>query len=155
MAQTETCMDNMACVGGFCERLMALDATVRFVGIADYGGKLLTSKYRKGLVPIMDKKETEQYALQTVFRARSRGGFTPQLGNQLYAVSVYEKLVRVTITVNNDLEKEYHNVYILLSIDVGMEHQKVIENKVLPFVIQERQKLFGMTRIFSEKYAEA
>ena len=68
---------------------------------------------------------------------------------------IYENLVRVTITVGYDHENEYQNVYILLSIDVGSEYQKVIENMVLPFVIQKRGELFSMTRAFSEKYAEA
>jgi len=155
MAQVEPYLQNIAYIDRYCEHLMALDSAVRFVGIADYAGKLLTSAYRKDLVPLMDKNETAQYAVQTVFRARTRDGFKSKLGSQLYSTAVYEKLVRVTITIDNDVEREYHNVYVLLSLDVGCEYQKVIESKIIPFITQAQYELFAVTRAFSEKYAEA
>jgi hypothetical protein len=72
--------DLMEYLTKYCQDVQALDDGIRFVGIADYAGMLVASFYRRGLVPLMDKKETEQYALQTVFRARTRSGFKPQLG---------------------------------------------------------------------------
>jgi hypothetical protein len=93
----------------FCAVIQDLDHDIRFVGLADYGGKLVASFYRQGLVPLLDKKETEEYALQTVFRARTRGGFKKQIGNQRYAVTVYERLIRATISITHT-EQEYHNM---------------------------------------------
>ena len=69
-------------LNAFCQQIQQLDGRIRFVGLADYAGKLAASYYRMGLSPLMDKKETEQYAVQTVFRARTRSGFKPQLGEQ-------------------------------------------------------------------------
>jgi len=137
----------------YCQDVQALDERIRFVGIADYAGKLVTSFYRRGLVPLMDKNETEQYALQTVFRARTRGGFKPQLGEQRYAVAVYDRLIRTTLSILHP-QQESHNMYLLISLDIGCEYPGIIEEKVIPFISASKGILFENTRVMSEKYID-
>jgi len=126
---------------------------MRFVGIADYAGKLLASYYRKGLIPLMDKKETEQYALQTVFRARTRGGFKPQLGEQRYATAVYEKLIRTTITIAHP-DAEHHNLYLLISLDIDSQYPIIIDEKIIPFISKNKKALFLRTLVISNMYED-
>jgi hypothetical protein len=137
----------------YCQDVQALDERIRFVGIADYAGKLVASFYRRGLVPLMNKKETEQYALQTVFRARTRGGFKPQLGEQRYAVAVYDRLIRTTLSILHP-QQESHNMYLLISLDVGCEYPSIIEEKVIPFISASKGILFENTKVISEKYID-
>jgi len=137
----------------YCQDVQALDERIRFVGIADYAGKLVASFYRRGLVPLMDKKETEQYALQTVFRARTRGGFKPQLGEQRYAVAVYDRLIRTTLTILHP-KQESHNMYLLISLDAGCGYPSIIEEKVIPFISASKGILFENTKVISEKYID-
>ena len=137
----------------YCQDVQALDQRIRFVGIADYAGKLVASFYRQGLVPLMDKRETEQYALQTVFRARTRGGFKPQLGEQRYATAVYDRLIRTTLTILHS-QQESHNMYLLISLDVGCEYPGIIEEKVIPFISASKETLFENTKVISEKYVD-
>lgn len=141
----------MRYLGAFCQQVQELDERIRFVGIADYGGKLLTSYYRAGLIPLMDRKETEQYALQTVFRARTRGGFKPQLGQQRYATAVYDRLIRTTVTVAHP-EAEHHDLYLLISLDIGNQFPAIVEDKVIPFVSRNKDELFKRTMVVTEKY---
>jgi len=140
-------------LNAFCQHIQQLDSRIRFVGLADYAGKLAASYYRIGLSPLMDKKETEQYAVQTVFRARTRSGFKPQLGEQRYAVAVYEKLIRITITIAN-AETEHHNMYLLVSMDIGSEYPAILEGKVLPFISRNKVGLFQKTRMISSQYED-
>jgi len=126
---------------------------MRFVGIADYAGKLLASYYRKGLIPLMDRKETEQYALQTVFRARTRGGFKPQLGEQRYATAVYEKLIRTTITIAHP-DAEHHNLYLLISLDIDSQYPIIIDEKIIPFISKNKKALFLRTLVISNMYED-
>jgi hypothetical protein len=130
-----------------------LDKNIRFVGIADYAGELHASFYRAGLVPLMNRFETRQYALQTVFRARTRGGFAPQLGSTRYAVTVYEKLVRATLTIAHP-EHEYLNMYLLLSFDVSSDYPKIMDSKVIPFIVESMKTLFENTFKISERYRD-
>jgi hypothetical protein len=101
----------------------------------------------------MDKKETDQYALQTVFRARTRGGFKPQLGEQRYAATAYERLVRATLEVNHP-EVAHHNLYFLLSLDVGSHYPNIFDEKVIPYIARNKSTLFLRTIIISEKYVD-
>jgi len=140
-------------LNGFCQRVQNLDNQIRFVGLADYAGKLVASYYRIGLVPLMDRKATEEYAVQTVFRSRTRGGYKPQLGQDMYATTVYEKLIRATITIASP-EAEHHNMYLLLSLDVGHGYATIIEEKVLHFISREKNQLLKVARIISSAYAD-
>jgi hypothetical protein len=141
-------------VGAFCQRILSLHPTVRFAGVADFAGKLLASSYRDGLVPLIDKAQTERYALQTVFRARSRGEFKPQVGEHKYAIAVYERLIRSTIPINH-FNEEFRSMYLLVSFDVGGDCMKVIEDMILPFISESRDKFFINTRAMSNEYSHA
>jgi hypothetical protein len=136
----------------YCKRIQSLDRSIRFVGLADYAGSLLASFYRPGLVPLMDRKETSQYALQTVFRARTRGGFKPQLGEQVYAVAAYQNLIRATITLANP-DAEHHNIYLLISLDIRSQYPAILE-QVAGHVANNKNELFARTRILSNKYVD-
>jgi hypothetical protein len=137
----------------YCRHIQQLDPAIRFVGMADYSGKLIASYYRPGLKALMDRKETEQYALQTVFRARTRGGYKPQLGEQRYSIAVYEKLVRTTITIVHP-KREQDNIYLLLSLDIGINYQNIIETTVIPSVLETTTSLLRMTLPITRKYTE-
>jgi hypothetical protein len=136
----------------YCRKIQSINPAVRFAGIADYAGKLLSSFYRPGLVPLMDKAETEQYALQTVFRARTRGGFKPQLGEQRYALAVYDNLIRATLTIVHP-ESEHHNMYLLVSLDSGAQYPVVLE-KIVTYIADNKSQLFANTRHVSSKYED-
>jgi hypothetical protein len=140
-------------LNNFCAAIQMADSNVRFVGIADYAGKLCASFYRMGLKPLMTTHQTRQYALQTVFRARTRGGFTPELGEQKYAVTVYKKLIRTTLTIAHP-EKEYHNMYLLISFDIGSDYPTILESKIIPYVLENTSTLFEKTQNMTEQYAD-
>ena len=52
--------DLMEYLTKYCQDVQALDDGIRFVGIADYAGKLVASFYRRGLVPLMEGLGTER-----------------------------------------------------------------------------------------------
>jgi hypothetical protein len=136
----------------YCRQIQSIDSAIRFAGIADYAGKLLNSFYRPGLVPLMDKDETEQYAVQTVFRARTRNGFKPQLGNQRYAIAVYDNLIRTTLTITHP-EAEHHNIYLLVSLDSGSQYPAVLE-RIVQYIANNKSQLFIHTVPISSKYRD-
>jgi len=140
----------------FCEGILAIDSSIRFVGLANKYGKLIEASYRNGLMPLMNREETEHYTIQTVLRASIRESFQNKIGNQRYAIAVYEKVIRTTIPiifVNNDDDKkkeprregsaeiEQQNeqnsrLYLLISFDLGSEVISIIEQKILPRMVE-------------------
>lgn len=119
-----------------CNHLLALDGSIRYVGLADHFGSLLVTVYRKGLEPLASKEETAKYASQLVLLtgAVSGGKFMSKVGKMQYVVGRFEHLVRATIPVVSD---SYDKYYLLMSFDVDSNFMPVID-RVLAFLRENR-----------------
>jgi hypothetical protein len=116
----------------FCSRILALDGSIRFVGLVDHLGSLLATVYRKGLVPLASSEETAKYASQAIFMTGAlSGGLNSKVGRLQYVVGKFDNLVRATIPV---VSGSYDKFYLMLSFDVGSDYLPVIEGKVLGFL---------------------
>lgn len=113
----------------FCHKVLAKDQSIRFVAVADRHGQLITTAYRKGLIPLMDKEETERYSVQAALRAAMRESFEEKIGKLMFSVGVYQKLIRATIPIVASRQNKF---YVLLSFDVDSEPNSIIVNKILP-----------------------
>ncbi|AFU57626.1 MAG: hypothetical protein QXX64_06955 [Nitrososphaera sp.] len=124
----------------FCHQILNEHPSIRFVGLADRQGHLITTAYRKNLVPLMDSKDTEKYTFQTVIRASMREVFEDKIGKQRYAVGLYEKLIRATIPIAFSSNKN-RKFYLLMSFDLDSDYGHIIERKILP-IIKEHKEYF-------------
>lgn len=84
-----------------CEKIIDMDSRIRFVGIADKHGIILTKGERKGIVPLLNDEETEQYAITASTRQYTRLRWQNILGKLHYTCSLYEKILRITIPITN------------------------------------------------------
>jgi hypothetical protein len=90
-----------------CDKIIDTDSRIRFIGIADKHGKIITKAERKGILPLLNDEETEQYAITASTRQYTRLRWQNILGKLYYTCSLYEKILRVTIPItdqNNRLE---------------------------------------------------
>jgi|SRR6476620_6121099 len=125
-------MDNYY-LKAFCKTILSLDKLIRFAGIANQLGSILATEYREGLVPLMTKEETSQYAIQAVTRAAMREEFESKIGRLEYSLGKYQKLIRSTIPLASTARES--KFYMLLSFDVNSEAKHIIEKKVLPLIL--------------------
>ena len=58
-----------------CKQVVESDKLVHFAGIANQMGKLVTSTYQQGVIPLMNEEEISQYALRAVVRATTHEDF--------------------------------------------------------------------------------
>ena len=114
---------------GLCNRILESDRNIRFVGISNKMGNQIISRYRSGLTPLLTPKEIEMYAMQTVLRMNTRKDFELKLGKPIYSFTLYQKIKRVTIALEN---KEYP--ILMASFDIEADHDKIIVNKILPLI---------------------
>lgn len=114
-----------------CKHIRELDPLIRFVGVANGMGTLVGTSYREQLNALMDDDETKLYAMQAVFRAELREDFQKNLGNLIYSVGKYDKLIRATIPLKSVDDSKY---YILISFDIEANSMFIIENKVLRYI---------------------
>ncbi|HXG06859.1 MAG TPA: DUF6659 family protein [Nitrososphaera sp.] len=123
----------------FCDKVIALDKSIRFAGIADEDGKLMATAERKGLKPLLNAEERAQYAITAATRQYTRLRWEYLLGKIKYAMSHYEKLIRATIPI---ADKNSRLSYVLLlSFDVDAENvHEVIMKKIIPLVSENTSK---------------
>jgi hypothetical protein len=127
----------------FCKQILRADKCLRFAGIATNLGSLIATEYREGLVPLMTKQQTSQYAIEAVLRAAIREEFESNIGRLEYSIGKYEKLIRATvpITFENIAYNESKNkkFYLLLSFDIDSDAKTVIDKKILPSIKENKQ----------------
>ena len=112
-----------------CNRILESDRNIRFVGISDKMGNQIVSIYRAGLTPLLTPAEIETYGMQSVLRMSTRKDYEVKLGKPIYSFTLYQKIKRVTIT----LESEEYPV-LLASFDLDADHNNIITNKILPLI---------------------
>src|ERR671912_3023956 len=116
-------------VHNLCKQIIELDSAIRFVGIPNKFGKQIVVEYRKGLTPLLTDTESELYAIESVMRMNTRKDFESKLGKPIYSFTLYEKLKRVTISLDN-----YDYPVLMVSFDIGVDHESIILEKIIPFV---------------------
>jgi hypothetical protein len=123
----------------FCDQVLAFDSSIRFVGIADEHGSLLSTSERKGLKPLLDSQETTQYAITASTRQYTRLRWQYILGKVDYACSIYEKLIRANVPIS---DSNSHLAYvILLTFDVGTDNfHQIMMKKIIPFIGKNRSQ---------------
>ena len=117
----------------FCNKLIAVDSSIRFIGIADGHGRLLATSERKGLKPLLNEEETAQYAITASTRQYTRIRWQPLLGKIDYTCSHYDKLLRATIPIT---DKDNHLCYLIIftfDVETNNFHQIIME-KIIPMI---------------------
>ena len=127
-----------------CDKVISLDSSVRFAGIADEDGKLLAASERKGLRPLLTPEERAQYAITAATRQYTRLRWEYLLGKINYASSHYAKLIRATIPIT-DINSRLSYV-LLLSFDVDTDNtHEIIMKKIIPLVRKNTNRLLKET----------
>lgn len=112
----------------FGEQLLNFQKSLRWVGVANRYGVLLSVEQRDNLKPFMTEEENEEYAANAVKRYTTRIKFQTKIGKLNYAFGRYEKISRVTIPIN-----QYY--YLLLTFDPEEKnYDDLIMKKIVPLI---------------------
>ena len=117
----------------FCKDVIALDPSIRFVGVADEHGLLVSTSERKDLKPLLNLEETQQYAITAATRQYTRIRWQNLLGKIDYTCSHYDKLLRATIPLT---DKNNHLSYVIIfTFDVETTNfHEIIMKKIIPLI---------------------
>lgn len=117
-----------------CDKVVTLDKSIRFVGIADADGKLVAVAERRGLKAIMTPEERAQYAITAATRQFTRLRWEYLLGKIGYASSYYAKLIRATIPIADENSRLYYVMLLSFDVSAGDLVHGIITKKILPIV---------------------
>ncbi|MFL6523939.1 MAG: hypothetical protein ACJ71B_10730 [Nitrososphaera sp.] len=113
----------------FCQLILSLDESIRFVGIATINGAILAKKYRANLTSLQTEEETASSVKYSVWRVESRRVLEEKIGKTLYVVATYEKVKRATIPVGHDGKS-----ILIISFDKESDAESIIRNKILTII---------------------
>jgi hypothetical protein len=113
----------------FVKKVVNLNKSIRWAGIANQLGIIIKETYREGLRPLLTSEENLEYAANTIARHKERIKYEPKIGKLEYTLVKYEKVNRIMIPLNNN------NNYLLLSLDVEeIDYDNIIKENIIPFV---------------------
>jgi hypothetical protein len=115
-----------------CNKILECDISLRFVGIPNKMGRQIVSSYRNGLTLLLTPQEIEMFAIESVLRMNTRKDFELKLGRPIYSFTLYEKVKRTTITLENE---EFP--ILMASFDIQADHDHIIMDKILPIIRKE------------------
>jgi hypothetical protein len=113
----------------FCQLMLSLDESIRFVGVATISGAILATKYRANLVPLLTQEETASSIKHSVWRVESRRILEEKLGKTLYVIATYEKIKRATIPIGQEGQS-----ILVISFDKDSDAESIIRTKILTLV---------------------
>lgn len=119
-----------------CRQVLNLDLSIRFAGISTSNGKILATLYREGVQPLLSPQESELAIMQSVIRMGIRRTFEQKLGKTIYAMAVYEKVKRATISLFSGEEgiDKYNDSYLIVSFEKEANAESIINGKILPLL---------------------
>jgi hypothetical protein len=121
----------------FCDQLLKVNSSIRFVGIADDTGSLLSISERKALKPLLNYQETEQYAITAATRQYTRLRWQHTLGKVDYTCSIYEKLIRANIPITDANNRLAY--VILITFDIGTDNfHQIMTKKIIPLICKNK-----------------
>ncbi len=105
-----------------CKKILDIDDTIRFAGIATNDGQILAAEYKPGAIPFFDDINTEFLVSKQILLAMENSQGKEKLGKLMYSMIAYENFKRATFALDNDT--------LLISFDkTGDEHE--IINKII------------------------
>lgn len=128
-----------------CDEIIGIDSRIRFIGVADKHGLILTTSERKGIIPLLNEEETEQYAITASTRQYTRLRWQDLLGKLNYTCSLYEKILRITIPITN--QKNRLEYLLIFTLDPHTnDFDNLIMEKIKPSIESFLSKLFTNIR---------
>ena len=107
-------------------------------------GTMITAQYREALSvekekeqALLTKDELELSAIESMLRMVTRKDMMSKLGKPIYSFTLYEKVKRATILLENSQNSDCPHI-LMLSFDknneVGAYQETIILNDILPLV---------------------
>lgn len=125
-------------LNSLCEDILRRHSSIRWTGVVNGNGVILTQKARGDIKLLLTEEENEEYAASAIARQKTRSKFEPKIGKMLYAFGRYERLHRATIPINE-------NYYLLITLDVQEKNfDSIIIDRIVPAIAERRSRFMAM-----------
>ena len=127
-----------------CIKILEIDKSIRFAGFVNNMGTIIAAQHREALSvekekehSLLTKDELELSAIESVVRMVTRKDMMPKLGKPIFSFTLYEKVKRATILLENSENSDCPPI-LMVSFDnnneAGTYQETIILNGILPLV---------------------
>ncbi len=102
------------------DMIMESSKDVRFAAISDMNEKILWSSTRTDVKHILTLEETKETLKRAISAWKSRFNITHKVGREMYTITAYDKIKRVTIPLDKD-----HMLFITLDNECTAKYGKL------------------------------
>jgi hypothetical protein len=128
-----------------CNHILEIDNSIRFAGFANNMGTVIAAQQREALMSVEKEKEQSLLtkddlglsAIESVLRMVTRKDMMPKLGKPIYSFTLYEKVRRATILLENINNSSDCPLILMVSFDnngEGTFQESIILNGIIPLV---------------------
>lgn len=100
-------------------RILDIDRRIRFAGVVTNRGEVIEGGFQQQVEPLLDQKREQQLYLDSLLAIGSLKEFSDNLGNVVYNITEYKKVILMTIPL-----KEGKILCISVSPDVDIMNLK-------------------------------
>lgn len=86
-----------------CEMILDLDPDIRFAGVINNKGRLLTGHTKKGIRAFMTRKDQEMLLMETALGVRMRKEHNSHLGSVIFTVSYGSKMISMNFPLDDEI----------------------------------------------------
>ena len=106
-----------------CNNVLKIDADVRFAGILDKNGQLVSGGYKDGLTSHLQSDESRMSFHYAAKAWESRKNLSHRVGNERFAIVEFEKVKQISVPVDGQS-------ILLVSVEPKVDHDQVV-NKIM------------------------
>ena len=106
-----------------CNNVLKIDANVRFAGILDKNGQLVSGGYKDGLASHLQSDESKMSFHYAAKAWESRKNLSHRVGNERFAIVEFEKVKQISVPVDGQS-------ILLVSVEPKVDHDQVV-NKIM------------------------
>jgi len=128
-----------------CNQILEIDNSIRFAGFANSMGRIIAAQHRRGRMSVerekerslLTKDELELSAIESVLRMVTRKDMISKLGKPIYSFTIYEKVRRATILLENSDNSDCPSILMVSfdnNEDAGTYQESIITKGILPLV---------------------
>lgn len=128
-----------------CNQILEIDNSIRFAGFANSMGRIIAAQHRQVLMSVdrekerslLTKDELELSAIESVLRMVTRKDMISKLGKPIYSFTIYEKVRRATILLENSDNSDCPSILMVSfdnNEDAGTYQESIITKGILPLV---------------------
>ena len=87
----------------FCEKIIALDDKIRFVGIVNKSGEVIAGGFQKGVEPLLEGEDEQELYVHSLSNMAVLNNFTNRLGKVSYHIAKHDKVSLMTFPLSEEI----------------------------------------------------